>query len=125
MEKCISGCPSLHTLRIPQGVPGASVGATCFGGVKSLQTIILECKVEFGDVVKILETCEGLQRLECHKIDVCHPNRTRYWWHGIKKPNLEAILLRWGEGPEQVPVGDMYVCVTHYSFSNTFRESWD
>ena len=114
VKKCISECHSLHTLRIPQGVPGASIGASCLGDAKSLQTIIIECKVEFEDMVKILQTCKRLQRLECHKIGLSHPRRTTPpWWHGLECPNLEALLLRLDEGLDIPRVGnDMFVRTT-------------
>lgn len=104
-------------------MPGASVGASCFGGARSLQTIILECKVDLEDLVKILQACKRLKRLECPKVDANHPG-TKLWWHEIECPNLETILLRWGEGPDQIPMRDMYVCAIRFSFfSNKHLEA--
>ncbi|KAF8458064.1 hypothetical protein BGX38DRAFT_643022 [Terfezia claveryi] len=108
VKKCISECTSLHTLRIPRGVPDASVGASCFSGAESLQTIILECKVRFEDMVKILQTCKHLQRLECHKVAAGGPSSSTPWWHEIECPNLEAIDLRWGEGEDMARMEHIY-----------------
>ncbi|KAF8417251.1 hypothetical protein EV426DRAFT_383769 [Tirmania nivea] len=109
VKKCISECPSLHTLKIPR-VLGMSVGASCFGDGQLLQTLVLGCRVDIEDLAGILQASKRLQRLECHSVRIRRfISGALPWWYGAEYPNLEVIVLKLDQEADLPRVSDMRV----------------